>query len=198
MLPCAESCERNKAPILEVLKDIFTTTKIVLEIGSGTGQHAVFFAKNLPHLTWQSSERPDSLKWLTLRLQKEGPDNAPAPLSIDVSDNPWGFQADGIFSANTLHIMAWHQVENFFIGVGQSLLQSGKLCVYGPFRYSGKYTSDSNARFDKSLHTQGQHMGIRDFEAVNELAQQQGLTLIADYSMPANNQLLVWQKGVEC
>ncbi|MDJ0955318.1 MAG: DUF938 domain-containing protein [Arenicellales bacterium] len=194
MLPCAESCERNKIPILNVLKDVFATTKIVLEIGGGTGQHAVYFAKNLPHLTWQSSDQPDSLKWLALRLEKEGPDNAPAPLSIDVSDHPWGFQADGIFSANTLHIMSWHQVEQFFTGVGQSLLNPGKLCVYGPFRYDGRYTSQSNAQFEQSLKAQGQHMGIRDFEAVDKLASEQGLSLIADYSMPANNQLLVWRR----
>ena len=194
MLPCAESCERNKNPIINVLKDVFTTTKTVLEIGGGTGQHAVFFAKNLPHLTWQSSDRPDSLKWLTLRLLEEGPVNAPAPLSIDVSEHPWGFQADGIFSANTLHIMSWHQVEQFFIGVGQNLLKPGKLCVYGPFRYDGEYTSESNARFDQSLKAQGQHMGIRDVEAVDELADEQDLSLVADYSMPANNQLLVWQR----
>ena len=193
MLPCAESCERNKVPILNVLKDVFATTKIVLEIGGGTGQHAVFFAKNLPHLTWQSSDQPDSLKWLALRLEKEGPANAPAPLSIDVSDHPWEFQADAIFSANTFHIMSWHQVEQFFIGVGGALLKPGKLCVYGPFRYDGRYTSESNARFDQSLHAQGEHMGIRDVEALNELAGEQGLSLIADYSMPANNQLLVWQ-----
>ena len=196
MLPCTESCERNKDPILNVLKDVFATTKIVLEIGGGTGQHAVFFAKNLPHVTWQSSDQPDSLKWLALRLEKEGPANAPAPLSIDVSHRPWGFQADGIFSANTLHIMSWDEVKQFFIGVGEALLTPGKLCVYGPFRYGGRYTSESNARFDQSLHAQGEHMGIRDIEAVDELADEQGLSLVADYSMPANNQLLVWQRRI--
>ena len=194
MLPCAESCERNKIPILNVLKDVFATTKVVLEIGGGTGQHAVFFAKNLSHLTWQSSDKPDSVKWLALRLEEEALDNAPAPLAIDVANHPWGFQADGIFSANTLHIMSWNQVEQFFIGVGQSLLSPGKFCVYGPFRYDGRYTSESNARFDQSLHAQGPHMGIRDIEAVDELAGKQGLSLVADYPMPANNQLLVWQK----
>ena len=194
MLPCAESCERNKIPILNVLKDEFATTKVVLEIGGGTGQHAVFFAKNLSHLIWQSSDKPDSLEWLTLRLEEEGLDNAPAPLAIDVSNHPWGFQADGIFSANTLHIMSWPEIEQFFIGVGQSLLSPGKLCVYGPFRYDGRYTSESNARFDQSLHAQARHMGIRDFEAVDELAGKQGLSFVADYPMPANNQILVWQR----
>ena len=194
MLPCSEASERNKVPILEVLKNTFATTKVVLEIGSGTGQHAVYFAQNLPHLTWQTSDQSENLEWISERLKQEGPDNVKAPFALDVANHPWDFKADGIFSANTFHIMSWQEVEHFFVGVGESLLQPGTVCVYGPFRYDGQYTSESNARFDRSLRAQGAHMGLRDVEAINELASEQGLALIADYSMPANNQLLVWQR----
>lgn len=194
MLPYSEACERNKAPILEVLKKVFATTKTVLEIGSGTGQHAVYFAENLPHLIWQPSDQADAIRWITLRLQREGPGNASMPLTLDVRDQPWQVSADGVFSANTLHIMSWQEVEQFFLRVAEVLQQPGLLCVYGPFRYDGGYSSESNARFDQSLRAQAEHMGIRDFEAVDDLAQAKGLSLIADYPMPANNQILVWQR----
>ena len=193
MLPCSEACEKNKGPILVVLKEVFAKTQSVLEIGSGTGQHAVYFADNLPHLGWQPSDRLGSVPWVEQRLQTGGPGNVAPALTLDVNKRPWGVEADGIFSANTFHIMSWQEVEQFFIGVGETLQRPGTLCVYGPFRYDGDYTSESNARFDRSLRTQAPHMGIRDFEAVNRLAEAQGLTLVADYPMPANNQSLVWR-----
>lgn len=194
VLPYSEACERNKTPILNVLKDTFATTKAVLEIGSGTGQHAAYFAKNLPHLIWQPSDQPSALKWITHRVQQEGSDNVNMPLALDVSNPPWEISTDGIFSANTLHIMSWQEVERFFSRVAEVLQEPGRLCVYGPFRYDGRYTSESNARFDRSLHKQAAHMGLRDFEAVDELALTKGLSLTADYPMPANNQILVWQR----
>jgi len=194
MLPISEASEKNKAPILAILKEVFAKTQRVLEVGSGSGQHAVYFAQHLPHLTWQPSDRPDSVQWLEQRLNIEGPENVSSPLVLDVNNRPWGVEADGIFSANTFHIMSWQEVELFFTGVGEALRRPGTLCVYGPFRYDGGYTSESNARFDRSLRAQGPHMGIRDFEAVNMLAAAQGLTLVADYPMPANNQSLVWRR----
>lgn len=194
MLPLSEASERNKAPILAILKDVFAAAANVLEIGSGTGQHAVYFASNLPHLIWQPSDRPDAVYWLRQRVLEEGPANLKPPLSLDVSEHPWQISVDAVFSANTLHIMSWQEVEHFFRGVGEALQESGVLCVYGPFRYAGGYTSDSNARFDRSLRAQRPHMGIRDFEAVDQLASERGLRLAADHPMPANNQLLVWRK----
>ncbi|MDA9982047.1 class I SAM-dependent methyltransferase [Gammaproteobacteria bacterium] len=194
MLPHSEASENNKGPILVILKEVFAKTRRVLEIGSGTGQHAVYFAEHLPHLTWQPSDRPGAVQWVEQRLEIEGPDNVASPLILDVNDHPWSVEADGVFSANTFHIMSWREVEQFFTGVGELLSRSGTLCVYGPFRYDGGYTSESNARFDRSLRAQAPHMGIRDFEAVDRLAEAQGLKLLADYSMPANNQSLVWRK----
>lgn len=193
MLPCAESCERNKGPILSVLEQVFGATRLVLEIGCGTGQHAVHFARHLPHLVWQPTDRPGTLDWAAQRIREQGPQNVSPPLALDVADHPWGLEADGVFSANTLHIMSWPEVEHFFTGVGQALAPAGLVCVYGPFRYEGRYTSDSNAAFDRSLKSQGGHMGIRDFERVDDLARAQGLCLEQDHAMPANNQLLVWR-----
>lgn len=177
-----------------MLKEVFAASKFVLEIGSGTGQHAVYFAANLPHLIWQPSDQPGALDWVTDRLRLEGPENANMPLALDVRNHPWDVSADSVFSANTLHIMSWQEVEQFFLRVDEVLQQPGRLCVYGPFRYDGVYTSESNARFDQSLRAQDNKMGIRSFEEVDNLARESGLSLIADYPMPANNQILVWQR----
>ncbi len=194
MLPNSEACDRNKAPILGVLKEVFADTRTVLEIGCGTGQHAVYFAQNLPHLTWLPSDKPGAIQWIEQRLKQERPDNIDAPVELDVRDQPWGFDVDGIFSANTLHIMSWPEVEEFFRGVGNTLRRPGTLCVYGPFRYDGAFTSTSNTRFDQSLRAQDSKMGVRDFEAVDALAAAQGLSLLEDIPMPANNQTLVWRR----
>jgi cyclopropane fatty-acyl-phospholipid synthase-like methyltransferase len=195
MLASSEACERNKGPILSVLEAVFADTHKVLEIGCGTGQHAVHFASHLPHLTWQPSDRPGSIEWIRQRLEQEYSDNIEAPVEIDVLDQPWGVQADGVFSANTFHIMSWPEVGAFFRGLRDVLNGSGTLCVYGPFRYHGSHTSESNDRFDQSLKARDSKMGIRDFEAVNELAGEQGLVLSDDFPMPANNRILVWHSG---
>ena len=196
MLPYSVACERNKVPILDVLVEEFGNTSRVLEIGSGTGQHATYFASHLSHLTWHPSDTKDSVQWVEQRLASEPTDNVAPPMVLDVNQYPWNIRVDGIFSANTFHIMSWPEVALFFRGVGDVLEHHGKLCVYGPFRYAGAYTSNSNAQFDRSLRLQAPHMGIRDIEAVNELAEKQELSLVKDYDMPANNRLLVWQKGL--
>ena len=196
MLAYSEACERNKYPILTVLTDAFANISNVLEIGSGTGQHAVYFGNNLSHLKWQPSELAESLPGLHARLAAEGPGNVSEPLTLNVGDHPWPGPGerwtDGLFTANTLHIMSWQDVEHFFTGVGQVLARKGVLCIYGPFRYGGHYTSESNAVFDRSLRNRDPLSGIRDFEAIAELAESQGLHFLKDHSMPANNQLLVW------
>jgi cyclopropane fatty-acyl-phospholipid synthase-like methyltransferase len=196
MLSFSDACERNKDPILSILRDKLASSNTVLEIGSGTGQHAVYFARNLPHVTWQTSDVRQNLPGLEERLRLEGGDNIRAPLALDVRDDPWPTQGpfDAIYSANTLHIMDMNSVQLFFKGIGKILAPGGVLCVYGPFRYGGKYTSDSNAQFDKHLKMRDTGSGIRDFEAVNALAAAQGLALEADYRMPANNQTLVWRR----
>jgi len=192
----SEAADRNKGPILEIIAKELAHTRRVLEIGSGTGQHALYFAARLPHISWQPSDTGEYLPELRERIRREGSTNLHAGLELDVRGNPWPIEAagavDGVFSANTLHIMSWSSVQDFFRGVGRVLGNPGVLCIYGPFRYGGRYTSDSNATFDDYLRNRDPDSGIRDFEAVDELARQQGLVLAADHAMPANNQLLVW------
>lgn len=191
--PNAPSCERNREPILEVLKEHFADRRDVLEIGSGTGQHAIFFAAALPHLSWQTSDRPENLPGIAAWLDEAALPNTPAPLEFDVVDAGPGRRFDAIFSANTLHIMPWTAVESFFAGLPVLLAEGAKLVIYGPFNYGGRFTSDSNAAFDRWLKDQAAHQGIRDFEAVNALAERAGLRLVEDRAMPSNNRCLVWQ-----
>jgi SAM-dependent methyltransferase len=196
MLSYSEACERNKDPILQVLRGAFATRRSVLEIGSGTGQHAVYFAHELPQLRWQPSDTGDYLAPLRLRIEQAGEANVAAPIELDVRRHPWpATSPDGVFSANTLHIMGWDAVEDFFRGVGAVLSLGGVLCVYGPFRYAGHYTSASNADFDRYLKERDPASGIRDFEAVDALAGRVGLKLDADHDMPANNRSVVWRRA---
>lgn len=187
--------ERNKDPIFQILVDVLRNNHSVLEIGSGTGQHGVYFAENFPHLIWHTSDLLECLPEITVRIAREGPGNIRGPLALNVCDRPWSVSSmDAIFSANTLHIMPWKTVEYFFEGIGEVLVKGGVLCVYGPFRYGGRYTSESNARFDQYLKQRDPLSGVKDFEDIDRLAKKQGLTFIKDYSMPANNQMLVWKK----
>jgi cyclopropane fatty-acyl-phospholipid synthase-like methyltransferase len=193
----SDAAERNKSPILQVIMPAFARCRTVLEIGSGTGQHALYFAAHLTGVSWQPSDTGDYLPALRERLRQEGGANLREALELDVRTHPWPVgQVDGVFSANTLHIMSWSSVQEFFHGVGTVLASAGVLCVYGPFRYHGNYTSGSNATFDGYLRNRDPESGIRDFEAVDALARQQGLRLMADHAMPANNQLLVWGRTV--
>ncbi|HTT43518.1 MAG TPA: DUF938 domain-containing protein [Steroidobacteraceae bacterium] len=196
MLVTAEASERNKGPILEVLRRELAHARALLEIGSGTGQHAVHFAAHLPLLRWQPSEVAALLEPLAQRIQLAHLPNLAAPLALDVRLQPWPRVAvDAVFSANTLHIMDVAAVADFFRGVGVLLQGGGVLCVYGPFNYQGRYTSDSNAQFDQWLKARDARSAIRDFEAVDALAREAGLTLAADHAMPANNRTLVWRRA---
>ncbi|MGQ9862012.1 MAG: DUF938 domain-containing protein [Thiobacillaceae bacterium] len=192
--PYAPACDRNRDPILAVLREHFADRQQVLEIGSGTGQHAVHFAAALPHLIWQTSDRREQLAGIRLWLDAAALPNTPPPLALDVN-GPWPRQRfDAVFSANTLHILAWAEVERMFAGLAALLDETGKLVIYGPFNYGGRYTSESNARFDQWLKAEDARRGIRDFEAVDALAAGIGLTLLEDRAMPANNRCLVWQR----
>jgi SAM-dependent methyltransferase len=195
VLPFSEACERNKGPILGVLRSVLADRRHVLEVGAGTGQHAVYFARQLPHLAWQPTDRAEYLPGLAARIRDEGPANLLSTLEIDVMQADWpATRADAIYSANTLHIMSWREVTAFFEGVGRVLTEGGVLVVYGPFRYSGRFTTESNAAFDRSLRERDPASGIRDFEAISALSRARALELRADHSMPANNQLLIWKK----
>lgn len=193
MLPFSDACERNKGPILEGLRTAFAGCARVVEIGSGTGQHAVHFARHLQHLQWQPTDRAEHLPGLAARVATEGPPNLAAPVEFDVLQSPWpDVRGDAVFSANTLHIMSWPAVEALFSGLPRVLEAGGVLAVYGPFKYGGRFTTASNAAFDAMLRERDPQSGVRDFEAVNALAEGAGLKLSADHVMPANNQLLVW------
>ncbi len=189
----SEACERNKEPILAVLRSALARARCVLEVGSGTGQHALHFAAHLPHLRWQPSEVPQLLAPLEAYLASRPLPNLAAPLALDVRAEPWpAVGADAIFSANTLHIMDYPAVQAFFRGAGALLAGGGVLCVYGPFRYDGAYTSDSNAQFDAFLRARDPASGLRDVSDLRALAAQHGLHLAEDHDMPANNRTLIF------
>jgi len=190
--PYSAAAERNREPILSVLREHFADRRRVLEIGSGTGQHAVHFAAAMPYLVWQTSDLPDKHDDIRLWLDEAALPNTPPPLALDAT-GPWPQQRfDAVFSANTLHIMSWSEVETLFARLREVLAEDAKLAIYGPFNYGGEFTSPSNAQFNVTLKGWGAHMGIRDFEAVNALAIAVGLNLLEDRAMPANNRCLVW------
>lgn len=193
--PFSESCERNKEPILAILRDVFSQPARILEIGSGTGQHAVHFGAALPHLLWQTSDLPANHPGILAWLAEAALPNVLPPLALDVN-GPWPDRVyDGMFTANTLHIVSWDAGQKLITGAGRTLRGGGRLAIYGPFNYGGSFTSDSNARFDEWLKARDPRSGIRDFEAVVECAEASGLALEADHAMPANNRLLVFLKN---
>lgn len=190
--PHAPSTERNREPILAVLREHFADRREVLEIGSGTGQHAVHFAAALPHLRWQTSERADALPGIRAWLASASLPNTPPPLELDVGGTWPAHRFDAVFTANTLHIMPWSAVEQLFTALPDVMTPEAVLAVYGPFNYGGRHTSESNAAFDQWLKQGAPHQGIRDFERVDALATGTGLRLRADIAMPSNNRCLIW------
>ena len=192
----SEASEQNKNPILKILKEVFNDCNTVLEIGSGSGQHAVYFAEHLEHLNWQPSDLAENLTSIQAWMNEASLNNISSPIELDVRQHPWRTEnIDAIFTANTLHIMSWEMIEDLFKGVGHILNAQGKLLVYGPFSYDGKHTSPSNQRFDNYLKQQDPLSGVRDFVDLDKLAQAQGLSCIEDFAMPANNRSLLWQKA---
>jgi cyclopropane fatty-acyl-phospholipid synthase-like methyltransferase len=193
--PFSPASERNREPILAVLREFFADRRRVLEIGSGTGQHAMHFAAALPHLQWQSSDRAEHLAGIARWLDEAALPNTPPPIALDAASGPWPPTAfDAVFSANTLHIMSWAEVEALFAALPAATATGAKLAVYGPFNVDGRYTSDSNAAFDASLKARAPHMGIRDVASVDALAATAGFALQADVAMPANNRLRLWRR----
>lgn len=206
--PFSPASERNRGPILEVLRKAFANRQRVLEIGSGTGQHAVHLAAAMPWLTWQCTDRGEYLPGIRQWLDDAGLANTPQPRPLDVDDAPWDVSSDvgsdvgsdaagfdAAFSANTLHIMGWPQVQQFFSGLDGALTPKATLVVYGPFNYAGDYTSDSNREFDGWLKARDPASGIRDFEAVDSLARSIGMHLVDDAAMPAKNRGIIWERG---
>jgi cyclopropane fatty-acyl-phospholipid synthase-like methyltransferase len=196
MLPFSDACERNKAPILRVLQTAFVGRTQVLEIGSGTGQHAVYFAAHLNHLTWHPTERLAHLPDLAARIKSEGPPNLQPATVLDVTQAVWPVRSvDAAYTANTLHIMAWSEVLAMFRGLDAVLTSNGIVCIYGPFRYDGRYTSESNREFDRMLKDRDPLSGLRDLSEVSAAAGLCGLKLRVDHDLPANNRLLEFVRG---
>lgn len=195
-LPDAPAVARNREPILEVLEQELRGCRHVLEIGSGTGQHAVFFAARLPDLDWQTSDLPERHAGIRAWLDAAEVDNVRPPLALDVRVNPDpDGDFDAVFSANTAHIMSEAAVAAMFALAGRLLPAGAPLLLYGPFRIGGEFTSDSNAAFDASLRASDPSMGIRDLEWLDELAESAGLRRAELVAMPANNFIAVWRKS---
>lgn len=193
--PFSQSCEDNKVVILETIADYLQSIDSVLEVASGTGQHAVYFAENLPHLTWQTSDLLDSHVGIRQWLHEAGLPNTLEPFELNVSESPWPSKRYGaLFSANSFHIMGKQNVIDFFANVSAVLNDNALVLIYGPFNYNGEFTSDSNANFDVWLKNRNPLSGIKDFEWCNQLAEQAGLNLVDDIEMPVNNRVLVWKK----
>lgn len=195
--PFSQACENNKEPIRQVLAKYFDHSGEVLEIGSGTGQHSIYMAQHLPHLMWQPSDVAQQLpvirSWCDT-LEHHVLSHLLPPLELDINESWPKQQYDYIFTANTLHIVSWSEVERLLAGAAKHLKNKGRLCVYGPFNYQGQYTSESNRQFDVWLKGRDFRSGIRDFEAIAAYADSLDMNLLEDVEMPANNRCLVWER----
>lgn len=191
----SSACDENRDPILAIIRREFADARRILEVGSGSGQHAVYFGQHLPHLNWQTSDLYGNHASINAWRAEAGLSNVLAPLELEVTSTHWpATRYDGVFSANTTHIMNWPAVQCMFAGIGKLLEHGAPFCLYGPFNYGGNYTSDSNARFDTWLQQRDPASGLRDFGQLEALARTCGMTLGADHEMPVNNRLLVWRK----
>ena len=191
----SSAAERNQQPILEHLQTLFPQQGTVLEIGSGTGQHAVFFTANMPGLSWQPSDRLENLAGLENRFSAEANERILPLLQLDVLHDPWPECAyAGAYSANTAHIMSWDAVVAMFTGVAIHLQSGARFCLYGPFNIDNCFTSESNAQFDAGLRAKDPQMGIRDMAAIESLANLHQMQLEHKLAMPANNLILVFKR----
>ena len=193
--PFSQACENNQEPLMEVLGEVFGQVESVLELGSGTGQHARYFAERLPHIQWQPSDLAENIAAIEQWREDYHGSNLAAPVPLDVREHNWPLDiGDAVFTANSLHIMAWSSVQSLFSYLDEYAPTRNLLVVYGSFNYGGEYTSESNARFDEWLAQRNPDSAIRDFEQLDQLARDAGYRLQGDYAMPANNRTLVWQK----
>jgi SAM-dependent methyltransferase len=199
--PFSPAAERNRDAILTVLRQHLTIPAHperqplrVLEVGSGTGQHAVHFAGSLPYVLWQCSDVAEHLAGIRAWLSEAGLSNTPPPWELDVNVGLPTVAYEAVFTANTLHILGWAEVQRLFAELPRALARGGLLVVYGPFNVGGQFTSTGNATFDAALRADDPKRGIRDLEAVDSLAQAAGLAMVADVSMPANNRCIVWRR----
>lgn len=193
----APACDHNKDEILAVLQEVLPGSGVVLEIGSGTGQHAVHFAAHLPHVIWQPTDLLPNLPSIHAWRDEAALPNVRAPLELDLLSESWPITAaDAVVCVNTTHIVAWNGVEKLFAGVGRMLAPGGVMYVYGAYRYATRSLEPSNEKFDQWLKARDAASGVRDFEAVNMLAQRNGLQLTEDRAMPGNNRSIWWTKSM--
>ena len=195
-LPFSPAAERNKVAIFEALQKILNGTETVLEIGSGTGQHCIHFAKSMPDIIWQPSDLPVRLAVTDAVLATAHFSNIKKAIALDANQKHWpALVVDAIYTANTAHIMSWEATQNMIVGSANLLTSEGLLIIYGPFKYEGEFTSESNKLFDFSLKRTNRLQGIRDFEGIERIANKHDLYLEEDIPMPANNRLLVFKKA---
>lgn len=193
--PIAAAGLRNSGPILGVLCYELAACRSLLEIGSGTGQHAVEFAASLPDLTWQTSDLGETHDGIRAHIESAAITNVMAPLLLDVrSANLPGAAYDAVFTCNTAHIMSFAAVENMIRLVGTTLQINGVFACYGPFKQGGDFSTESNANFDQWLRRRDPESGIRNLEDLDTLATDAGMQRRRVYAMPANNLLVVWRK----
>jgi SAM-dependent methyltransferase len=193
----APAAERNREPILEVLKRVLPPKGLVLEIASGTGQHAVYLSERLSGLRWQPSDvSPDALRSIGAWVEETGRDNLLSPIELDVRKHPWPIaKADALLNINMIHISPWEATEALFEGAAHVLGVGSALITYGPYRLHGAHTAPSNAAFDQSLRSRNARWGVRDIDALSELAGRTGFVLRERVDMPANNMTLVWTRN---
>ena len=193
--PYSESCDQNKAPILSIIEPLFTSCSDILEVGSGTGQHAIYFAEKMPHIRWHCSDCAPYIAGINQWIDESDVQNVVAPIVLDVTGSQWPtLQVDAIFTANSIHIMHEQDVINFIKGAGRLLKKGGHLMIYGPFNYEGSFTSASNESFQQWLKSRDSLSGIKHFEDIVSLASSNALQLCTDYEMPANNRILHFKK----
>lgn len=198
MKQSSPACDRNKDVILPVLQEVLPAAGTVLEVGSGTGQHAAYFSARLSRLVWQPTDLPENFSSIRAWAEEARSPNLCVPLQLDLlaSVERWPVTAAAaIVCINTVHIVAWKGVENLFAGAGRVLVPGGVMFVYGAYRYATRPLEPSNESFDQWLKARDPASGVRDFEAVHALAQQHGLALAGDRAMPGNNRSIWWIKG---
>ena len=194
MLGYSQAAENNKAPIADILGRHLPSNATVLEIGSGTGQHALHMSDTIPGITWLPSEREAVVPILRANLALYGSNNIQLPLLLDLADFSWsGDPVDVVYAANVMHIVSESLGERLVQLAAEALKPSGLLMLYGPYKYDGQFTTESNATFDQWLKDRDPASGLRDFGALIATAQCVGLTLTQDYAMPANNQMLIFE-----
>lgn len=189
--PYSESCDQNQDHILSIISPLFSSCENVLEIGSGTGQHAIYFAEHMPQLKWHTSDCLEYHAGINSWLSDSGLENVESPFELNVSTSKWpDLNVDAVFTANSVHIMSDDDVVNLIRGVGNLLKSKGSFAIYGPFNYKGNYTSESNERFDQWLKDRNVASGIKHYEDIVAQADSHGMSLATDYEMPANNRIL--------